>query len=291
MIVVVDVAQPAGERDQAVDEVLARPAPVRRGRAPRVISSSVGVAASRSSNFATVSGGPGAAENMSRQRFVHRSRAVRVADPRRGTLGRSDETVGDGGSPPRSAVHGTEPAAVGGGRDVLPGRPVANAAALPIPARYDGVLLPRPTSGEPQTAGHAPYNVGSEARMATKSVRRAALGGVIGPVVFVGSWSGLGAITDGYSPLHDPISDLAGRPRVDPGRDDRGLRRVLGRHGVLRAGAALASCPGRRGSRPPRPAPPPWAWPRSRSTTRRPSTPCTACSRASATPRSPPPRC
>jgi hypothetical membrane protein len=46
--------------------------------------------------------------------------------------------------------------------------------------------------------------------MATKSVRRAALGGVIGPVAFVGSWSLLGAMTDAYSPLHDPISDLAG---------------------------------------------------------------------------------
>jgi len=46
--------------------------------------------------------------------------------------------------------------------------------------------------------------------MTTKSVRRAALGGVVGPVAFVGSWSVLGARTGGYSPLHDPISDLAG---------------------------------------------------------------------------------
>jgi hypothetical membrane protein len=45
--------------------------------------------------------------------------------------------------------------------------------------------------------------------MATKSVRRAALGGVVGPIAFAGSWSVLGAITDGYSPIHDPISDLA----------------------------------------------------------------------------------
>ena len=40
-------------------------------------------------------------------------------------------------------------------------------------------------------------------------MRRAALGGVVGPVVFVLSWAGLGAAKDGYSPLHDPISDLA----------------------------------------------------------------------------------
>ena len=46
--------------------------------------------------------------------------------------------------------------------------------------------------------------------MTTRSVRRAALGGVVGPVAFVGSWSVLGAMTGGYSPLHDPISDLAG---------------------------------------------------------------------------------
>lgn len=46
--------------------------------------------------------------------------------------------------------------------------------------------------------------------MATNAVRGAALGGVVGPVAFVGSWSALGAGTDGYSALHDPISDLAG---------------------------------------------------------------------------------
>ncbi|HEV7524914.1 MAG TPA: DUF998 domain-containing protein [Acidimicrobiia bacterium] len=37
-----------------------------------------------------------------------------------------------------------------------------------------------------------------------------ALGGVVGPLAFIGSWSVLGALTDGYSPIHDPISDLAG---------------------------------------------------------------------------------
>ena len=45
---------------------------------------------------------------------------------------------------------------------------------------------------------------------AAKSVRRAALGGIVGPVAFVASWSALGAVKAGYSPLHDPISDLAG---------------------------------------------------------------------------------
>jgi hypothetical membrane protein len=46
--------------------------------------------------------------------------------------------------------------------------------------------------------------------MTTKSVRRAALGGVIGPAAFVGSWALLGTVSDNYSALHDPISDLAG---------------------------------------------------------------------------------
>lgn len=36
-----------------------------------------------------------------------------------------------------------------------------------------------------------------------------ALGGVIGPAAFVGSWIVAGALTDGYSPVHDAISDLA----------------------------------------------------------------------------------
>ena len=36
-----------------------------------------------------------------------------------------------------------------------------------------------------------------------------ALGGVIGPVAFVGSWAILGATTPGYSPVNGAISDLA----------------------------------------------------------------------------------
>lgn len=39
--------------------------------------------------------------------------------------------------------------------------------------------------------------------------RAAALGGVVGPVVFVAAWSVLGARTDGYSPTADAISRLA----------------------------------------------------------------------------------
>ena len=42
------------------------------------------------------------------------------------------------------------------------------------------------------------------------SVRRDALGGVVGPVAFVAAWLSTGLAQDGYSPLHDPISDLAG---------------------------------------------------------------------------------
>lgn len=36
-----------------------------------------------------------------------------------------------------------------------------------------------------------------------------ALGGVVGPVAFVGAWCALGLRRDAYSPIHDPISRLA----------------------------------------------------------------------------------
>lgn len=36
-----------------------------------------------------------------------------------------------------------------------------------------------------------------------------ALGGIVGPATFVAAWSILGAGRSGYSPVHDPISDLA----------------------------------------------------------------------------------
>ena len=48
----------------------------------------------------------------------------------------------------------------------------------------------------------------SQERRETRSKWRA-LGGVGGPVVFVGAWSILGATRAGYSPIHDPISRLA----------------------------------------------------------------------------------
>jgi hypothetical membrane protein len=38
---------------------------------------------------------------------------------------------------------------------------------------------------------------------------RGRYGGVIGPVAFVAAWVVTGFATDGYSPVHDPISDLA----------------------------------------------------------------------------------
>ena len=41
-------------------------------------------------------------------------------------------------------------------------------------------------------------------------MRRAALGGIIGPVAFVTAWAVLGVVKARYSALHDPISDLAG---------------------------------------------------------------------------------
>jgi hypothetical membrane protein len=40
--------------------------------------------------------------------------------------------------------------------------------------------------------------------------RLLALGGVVGPVAFAGTWFVAGIVKSGYSPLHDPISDLAG---------------------------------------------------------------------------------
>ena len=35
------------------------------------------------------------------------------------------------------------------------------------------------------------------------------LGGVVGPTAFIATWATLGARTQGYSPVHDPISRLA----------------------------------------------------------------------------------
>ena len=43
----------------------------------------------------------------------------------------------------------------------------------------------------------------------TRRVRLLALGGVVGPVVFVVSWALAGATTSGYSNVDGAISDLA----------------------------------------------------------------------------------
>jgi hypothetical protein len=40
-------------------------------------------------------------------------------------------------------------------------------------------------------------------------VRLLALGGVVGPLTFVGCWAVAGTVTQGYSPIDDAISDLA----------------------------------------------------------------------------------
>jgi hypothetical membrane protein len=42
-----------------------------------------------------------------------------------------------------------------------------------------------------------------------RRVRLLALGGVVGPLTFVGCWAVAGAVTHGYSPIDDAISDLA----------------------------------------------------------------------------------
>lgn len=39
--------------------------------------------------------------------------------------------------------------------------------------------------------------------------RVGALGGILGPVCFITGWTTAGALTPGYSPLHQPISELA----------------------------------------------------------------------------------
>jgi hypothetical membrane protein len=41
------------------------------------------------------------------------------------------------------------------------------------------------------------------------TARRAAIGGVVGPVVFIATWAICGRLTTGYSPVNDAISDLA----------------------------------------------------------------------------------
>lgn len=43
----------------------------------------------------------------------------------------------------------------------------------------------------------------------TPRTRRCALGGIVGPVAFVGTWSISGLVKARYSALHDPISELA----------------------------------------------------------------------------------
>ena len=47
------------------------------------------------------------------------------------------------------------------------------------------------------------------------AARAAAIGGIIGPAVFVAAWAAVGASRPGYSPVHDAISRLAavGAPR------------------------------------------------------------------------------
>src|SRR6478672_799198 len=41
------------------------------------------------------------------------------------------------------------------------------------------------------------------------TARRAAIGGIVGPVVFIATWAICGRLTTGYSPVNDAISDLA----------------------------------------------------------------------------------
>ncbi len=43
----------------------------------------------------------------------------------------------------------------------------------------------------------------------TRATQRAALGGIVGPAAFIGTWVVTGLVKDCYSFLHDPISELA----------------------------------------------------------------------------------
>lgn len=64
-----------------------------------------------------------------------------------------------------------------------------------------------------------PVMSGHARAISTATVRIAALGGVVGPVAFVGAWSLGGAVAGGgYSPVHDAVSRLAA-----VGADTRGL--------------------------------------------------------------------
>ena len=57
---------------------------------------------------------------------------------------------------------------------------------------------------------HTPFGQASMRRArVTHRVRLLALGGVVGPVAFVGTWALAGVVTQGYSTVDDAISDLA----------------------------------------------------------------------------------
>jgi hypothetical membrane protein len=74
------------------------------------------------------------------------------------------------------------------------------------------VTCPRgPGKASARECGGGDITSQEESETASSTATRwAALGGVVGPVVFVGTWLVAGLVKSGYSPLHDPISDLAG---------------------------------------------------------------------------------
>ena len=73
-----------------------------------------------------------------------------------------------------------------------------------------GCTLASLIDGRDHMIGREAEVVASDDRSDDRNVRRCALGGIVGPLAFASSWATLGYVKTGYSPLHDPISDLAG---------------------------------------------------------------------------------
>ena len=123
----------------------------------------------------------------------------------------------------------------------------------------------------------------------TARVRLMALGGVAGPLVFVGTWAVAGAAIDGFSPVDNTISDLAATGASTHLAMTAGF--VVFGLGLIAFGLASRIALDRRaGPRPSRPGLAPSAWPRHRWADGR-VTPCTRPLPSSATSRSSRSRC
>ena len=112
----------------------------------------------------------------------------------------------------RAAVHGPESRevhehedvsrtrALGQRRTVVPDATLARGGTSAAARRRSDGVVPRRHRATPAR----PVVV-----LIDTAHRRAAIGGIVGPVAFVGAWLTLGATTDQYSPVDDAISRLA----------------------------------------------------------------------------------